>query len=443
MDGQEASPSPALLAAQRRLDQLRVDRRSRPAADQDKPPQPTPSGGRMTSPATATEQPAVADPWSTLPDHLGWGSASLTAAMRAARPRRPQAGAEGERGRQGAKEPWGQGESFEPELSTLDTTTQLHNYTTTSIRLYPDLTLAMLRRKQAAAGRLWLLLRHLDRDGQGWLHIAAIREKLCDPQAPLRLCGWRQLRNLIRQGEGIFWQPDKERLWLKSTARVAAALGVTRLSLRPVAVPVAALVGTIGQVRAHFYATFHSGRGREQRGRRAGGNGRGRAMPVARATLQRVSGVSRRSQQAYERRAAVKVQFNYAVGEVATPEESQARGWQHGRALFTIQDYRRRQRRQEKNYLAWQLPNSYSGVHDQQPKGAQKRLNRQLADLLTQGTTGNGRETRESQQRFYANAVLAVRSYNRSPGRDVYWPAQQLRRGRLWQVIAALPAGKK
>ena len=102
---------------------------------------------------------------------------------------------------------------------------------------YADIGLAMLRRGLAAPGRLWLLLRHLDGDGRGWVTVAEARARLTGKGAPLRICGWRQLRNLLRQGQGIFWERDGERIWYRSTLRVADALGVERLTGRPVDLP--------------------------------------------------------------------------------------------------------------------------------------------------------------------------------------------------------------
>ncbi|MCZ7668743.1 MAG: hypothetical protein M5U34_16865 [Chloroflexi bacterium] len=64
----------------------------------------------------------------------------------------------------------------------------------------------------------------------------------------------------MHQGEGLFWQRDKERIWLRSAGKVAANLDVRQLNGRPVAVPVKHLLGSIGEARAYLYATFHAGR---------------------------------------------------------------------------------------------------------------------------------------------------------------------------------------
>jgi hypothetical protein len=74
------------------------------------------------------------------------------------------------------------------------------------------------------------------------------------------------VRNLLREGEGVYWTitphgPDgRAWLWLRSAAKVAYNLGVERLTGRPVALSLDALVNGIGRFRAELYAAFHSGR---------------------------------------------------------------------------------------------------------------------------------------------------------------------------------------
>ncbi|MBP8002504.1 MAG: hypothetical protein KA314_24580 [Chloroflexi bacterium] len=63
----------------------------------------------------------------------------------------------------------------------------------------------MLRRELTAPGRLWLMLRAIDKEGQGIILIERAKELLVKEASPLRLCGQRQWRNLLREGEGLFW----------------------------------------------------------------------------------------------------------------------------------------------------------------------------------------------------------------------------------------------
>ncbi|MBK8935539.1 MAG: hypothetical protein IPM76_25105 [Chloroflexi bacterium] len=78
--------------------------------------------------------------------------------------------------------------------------------------------------------------------------------------------------------------------------------------------------------------------------------------------------MGRTSQRAYEAQVASEPLANYAIGEAANELKEEERAWQQGPALFTLKDYDGQQGKQGKTYLAWQLPNSYTGQHPQCPK---------------------------------------------------------------------------
>jgi hypothetical protein len=204
-----------------------------------------------------------------------------------------------------------------------------------AIRLYPDIGLGMLRTELTAPGRLWLLFHHLDPQGRGVLRVDIIREQqLTRKTSSHYLCGKRQLRNLLRAGEGVFWTRDKRHIWLRSAGRVAYGLGVGRLTGQPVALPLSALLSGIGEFRAHLYAAFHSGRAK---GGEAG-------MPIARDTLADLSGAAANSQRTYEARLRLRPQTNYAIGEVVTEQNKEERAWQQGQAIFELNRLSRRAR---------------------------------------------------------------------------------------------------
>ncbi|KAA3663019.1 MAG: hypothetical protein DWQ04_11795, partial [Chloroflexi bacterium] len=334
-----------------------------------------------------------------LPDHLGWGSEVLTAVLRQA------AGNATHYNKKSAIAMTGETAIFsnpQPSIPNPNDT----------IKLFPDIALGMLRAEQAAPGRIWLLLRYLDQVGQGWLRVVKIRKTFTHKQSPIRVCGWRQLRNLLRQGDGIFWTRDKTQIWLKSAANVAAALGVERLTGKPVAVPVRVLTGSIGEVRAHLYAGFHSGRSKEDR-----------RQPIARETLVELTGVGRRTQLAYEAVTGLSVQHNYAIGERFSPETAEKHAWHQGQATFVLQDSHGAQGKPGRSYIAWQLPNSYGGCHAHAPRGRQRRINRKLTDLMSTGASGNSSERLDT--RYYPDGKQAVNMASRHPEWNVYWWRQQ------------------
>jgi hypothetical protein len=310
----------------------------------------------------------------------------------------------------------------------------------TQITLYPALALAILRHKLAGAGRLWHLLRALDGNGRGWLSHEEARAAFTQAGSPLRFCGPRQLRNLIGQGDGRFWDDDGERLWLRAPAKVAAGLGVARLDGRAVAAPLSAFTGGIAAVRAHLYASFHSGRD---------------GAPVARRTIAAKSGVAPRTQRAYDRAAKVGRSANFARGPRLDTEAAEALAWRKGPACFTWMDAEGAQGTKGARYLAWQLPNSYDGPHAPLSRRAGKRIQRRLADLLTQGTAGNDQQADEAPRRAYfagAKTAVAAHASNQSCQLSkklatlstlVYWPQSRNRvsrrnsvsKGQFWYVL--------
>lgn len=389
--------------------------------------------GRFASPPDPTR--ALARTVAALPDHLGWGSDRLTQQIRRALAREqqpatpptpsdrpPEDSAPTNRPPQTADFPLGTqpAQCSDPEPASEESTPS-------TVKLFPDIALAMLRGKQAAAGRLWLLLRHLDRDGRGWVTIGRAARMLSSEGSALRICGRRQLSNLLATGEGLYWERTNGagqdgRIWLRSAARVAAGLGVERLGVSPVAVPVKALTGGIGSVRAHLFASFHSGRQGTDHS-----TGRPRARgPIARATLQSLSDASPNAQRAYERRAGVQRRATFAVGPPAAVADTHEVAWRRGRALFHLTDREGRYGRPGRTYLAWQLPNEYAGPHARLARGRMKRINRALAGLLVNGITGNSERQaiRPVGKRFCGNAkAAAVADRKRPAGQDLYWRA--------------------
>jgi len=415
----KTQPSPELLAANQRLLALRQQQTRR---------------GREPEESTLSPQSIGPLDWTVLaklPDHLGWGSAALTAVLRRRQSGQPTQETEltCQAAQSGPLEKRPSDRQPKLKREQPDRASEV----AASVKLYPDIGLGMLRQGQESAGRVWLLCHHLDKQGCGSFRIDIITQNLSTRTSALYLCGKRQLRNLLRAGEGIYWTRDKERIWLRSAARVAASLGVEQLTGRPVALPLDALRKGIGAFRAHLYAAFHSGRAKER------SDGR-RTMPIARETLTGLSGVGASSQRTYEARAGVKAQANFAVGEAAARGGLEEHAWQQGQALFELKDYRGQQGQQGRTYLAWQLPNSYSGLHAQRPKGRQKRINRQLKDLVMKGMPGNVENVarkRKPVKRYFADgrsAGQALRQRNTADGL-CYWQRPGNGRSAIWHPM--------
>lgn len=342
----------------------------------------------------------------SLPDHLGWGSAAQTAVLRAAAKRRNKRHPTEKK----SDISWLEGlrPAIEPAPLIPLTGKEAQFSADATISLAPSLGLAILRKKQAACSRLWLLLRAIDTNGRGAISLDQARQAFTDKESTLHFCGQRQLRNLITAGTGLFWDFDGKQIWLRSAVRVARALGVSQFRGQEVAIPVSALGGGIGAVRANLFASFHSGRN---------------SKPIARQTLAKKSGVAPRTQRRYDRLSGVSKQTNYARGPKLGSKEAQEQAWQQGPASFAWREARKGRDDQEARFLAWQLPNSYHGPHARLGRGRQKRQNKALADLLNKGTAGNDHRHYDGLfPRYFADARAASRAYGRS-STAVYWPA--------------------
>lgn len=229
--------------------------------------------------------------------------------------------------------------------------------------------------EQAAIYRVWLLCRYLDEPGRGWLNVYDVRENLTDKESILRLFGWR-LRQVLGQGHGRFWSWDKGngRVWLFGAARVSANLEVTRLSGKPVLLPVTAVTGSIGTFKAHLYAAWHSARKSNN--------------PISREVQESITGVPKRTHRHYSQVAKIKHQTNIAIGSNYNQKELEEQAWQRGQATFKFMDYNGRQGRKRANYIAWHLPNSFIGPHRQTTNDRMRKINRKLTDLVQEEARG-------------------------------------------------------
>lgn len=344
-------------------------------------------------PPAADADPAAAPP---LPTHLGWGSAALSRCL--PQPTPPAVSLVL------PAIPTAEPEAVAPQAVAPEATT---------LPIDHGIAQAMLRGRQAAAGRLWLLLRHSDHDGRGWVARSEAQQRFAGPDAPQRLCERRQLDNLLRQGEGVFWQLRDGRIWLRSLARVAQTLGVARLSGRTVLLPAALLAGSLRQARAALYAAFHAGR--PQAG-----------APIARATLRDLSGVSPRAQRQYDRVVGVQRSANFAAAGLATAGTTAEFAYRCGGAAFVLTDWQGQRGAPGRRYLVRQLPNSYTAPFASRPNTSRRRaVNRRLRQGLAQhGAQGNSR-TRCARRYHDGGQTVRGGGYLRdyTGGRAAFWIA--------------------
>lgn len=391
MDG-DTTPSPALLDANRLLlerrqnEQRLCDSRKRP----------------FSTAAPWEEDTTLSTIVEGLPAHLGWNSQATTLHLRQVQKANRAACPDSS----WCKPPT---TTSSPRPPTRPQIPSKQNPQKDSIKLYPDIALGMLRQEKSAAGRIWLLLRYLDQAGQGWVTVNEARQQLTRKEADLRAVGWRQLRNLLHEGEGLYWHRDKERIWLWGVARVGAALNVERLTGLPVALPVKHLLKGMMAANAHLYASFHSGRKSNK--------------PISREALAKVSGIAPRMQRLYEEITGTEKKRNIAIGEAHTPASMESRAWtQHG-MVFVFIDHYGRQGPAKQRYIAWHLPNSYTGSHAKLQKGRQRKINKRI-DLVNIRARGNDVGVGQRKRLFHDGAAKAVDAHECDDQIDAYWTSE-------------------
>lgn len=388
--------SSQLLAAQEKLHQLRAE-----AAKQknDSPPWETDH-----APETAV---SVTD----LPEHLGWGSTAVTQAMRYAQAKK-------------------ENDSVAENNDVLriaycvqkdDHASRIMHHTPKDfVTHHPSLGIAALQQSDAPCYRVWLMCRYFDELGRGMLNVDLLKAQLTEANAEYRMFSWKRLRQILHAGNGRYWHwnQDQEQLWLVGVAKLAAALEVPKLTGKRVQLPVQTIIAGIGEFKAHLYAAWHSGRHSEN--------------PISREVQRQFTHIPERTQRRYGRIARIKTKQNFAIGARFSTEGLKQEAWQRGHAAFEFKDYKGKFGAENGRYLAWQLPNHYEGPHQPAQFGRQRKINKQLQDLVEIGAQGN-REKNSIDRLYHPNGAKAVRACQDQP--NVYWPLQQKGRSQFWAVI--------
>jgi hypothetical protein len=165
-----------------------------------------------------------------------------------------------------------------------------------SIKVFPELSAAALINKVDKELSLWYELRLLD-DGSGRLPLATVK-RLPYSRASL----YRRLS----QGKGIFWEIDNtwkgQFIRPRGIAKLCVALDIPHLR-DPVGIPVESwFSGGIKTKKSWLYAAFFKREGVK-------------TNPIARDTIEKVTGISRRQQRRYEK-GKVKRIANFAFQEI-------------------------------------------------------------------------------------------------------------------------------
>ena len=298
-----------------------------------------------------------------------------------------------------------------------------------NVKLYPNIGLAALQANQAPYLRLWLVMRLQDPMGAGNCDLAALRAFLSRKSCKLAGLGWENVRKLLRKGNGRYWQLETRngklnctgQAFIKGNAKVAALLGVKRLTNKPVTIPISSL-RSIGRFKAALYDAWHSGRQKSK--------------PISRQVQRQLTGIPERTQRHYCREADIKRQANIAIGNRYNQESAQDAAWQH-QGAFEFYDHLGYQGKRQSAYNAWHLPVSHTGTLSQAAYGSQRKINRYLVDLAVKGNAQSvaGERLENVDKVFFDDAKQAGKAYN--GWLDAYWPEQN-KNGKpltFWRVL--------
>jgi hypothetical protein len=292
-----------------------------------------------------------------------------------------------------------------------------------TVKHHPDLGIAALNATEGAIYRVWLLCRHLDKNGRGWLPVKELRQAFTKKTSTHKICGWRRLRQIFVAGEGRYWERNREKLWFYGVTKVADKLGIERLTGRPIALPITIATDRIGVFQAHLYAAWHSGRKTEN--------------PISRATQRDMLSLPERTQRHYCQVAHIQRTPNYAIGGKNSPEAQQESAWTHS-GTFVFKDKQGNQGKKNQEYIAWQLPSSHKARHSTARRGRQRKINRQLTvDLVINAAQGN--DGTRIDKLFFQNGAEAAKAYNKQGGGiETYWPQSLKKKRKLFDLWSCL-----
>jgi hypothetical protein len=317
------------------------------------------------------------------------------------------------------------------------------------IRISPTLAAHCLDKNHRTNGhtldapyRLYKILQALDQDGRGWLANQDIEPLLTKKGSSFYIYGRRQLKIILRRGEGLFWNRVKShgqvRIRLVSRARLISKLSPgSRLCGREVEIPLSYLLGSgrgrQANANAALYAAVHAGCLRPDKGR----SGERKPRPISRAKLSELSGCSNYRQRSYERRMDITVQSNIHILGPHNEYELERARLHFGLPAYKHTDYQGKINRHQRGaaYIAVRLPNSYH-LPDAITVVNSRRLrtiNRFLDGLCHLGSGGSDRE--EIVRLYHSDAATAVRATQGDHSTPAYWPMTGSGNTRLWQNL--------
>lgn len=284
--------------------------------------------------------------------------------------------------------------------------------------------------------RLYSALRGLDQAGRGWLDYHAVKAQLTRKNEVCYLYGPRRFKEVLRQGEGLFWHRVKANgaVRIRLVARYKIAQHTCgRLQGREVVVTLRDLVGTgAGQetsVKAALYAAIQTGL-------------RAEPWQICRDKKAMVTGCSHYRQRAYEQRAGIGVQRNIQVIGLYSHErliEAMFAGVDPVQSNVVYKHIDKKgvidPHRPGASYVVRLLPNTYrlpDGMFSVVMSRRQRAMNRQMADLCIMSDGGSRVEP--IVRVFHDNARQAFAAQEKHPDNLALFPIRTGVRVGLWRA---------
>ena len=293
------------------------------------------------------------------------------------------------------------------------------------LKVWPALAQRAMKTGRDRELRLWTLARSLPGAGRGRVRVAEL-EKLIEAHELAGLSPGT-LRRLLSSGSGTFWaiahdaNGDKV-LWLHGLARVCEALGVTRLALAPVLLPIR-WAKTLRAFRAACYASgFPTDK---------------LSNPISRRVIEEKTGRTPRTQRGYDQ----------ALGGLLDKRDNAklVNGKPKNGDELPPGHFVDRVRTRDGNehlVICQRLPNSFEVGFERAARGMMRRVNQRIGNPVRNEGTGN------SDKLFYRNPKAAARRIQEQRQTDWFciaggtvggrFVSETLGKTRLWTGVQKL-----
>lgn len=230
--------------------------------------------------------------------------------------------------------------------------------------MYTSLLTRFMKTESHNQGRLWLILRSMNKSGSGWVEYESLRE-LYDKANRHFLYSEKRLKGVLKSGHNTFWNFTGDRVYLFGLAKVAANIGCEHLYTGMVKVPDDILYGSICDFKAFCHDAKLATIGKDKL--------------VSRTKIQSELNINKDTQRKYEKRMGTKVHKNYRI--VADGYDPASENYQE---LIFLYGENFPIRTHKGTYTATKLANSYTSSVNLTYCGKRKRreLNKRIDSHL-------------------------------------------------------------